>query len=88
MTVPYQLNSVFREVFDDPLLVVHPDTSPADIADWDSVAQVKLVLTIEESFGVRFTTEQVSSLHCVADFVNVVNRVQPATQSARRTAVI
>src|SRR5688572_25891351 len=41
---------VFREVFDQPKLDVKPTTSPNDLAAWDSVAQVKLVMALEETF--------------------------------------
>ncbi len=70
----HRLNSIFREVFDDPTLVLRAQTSPNQIAGWDSVAQVKLVLAIEEAFGVRFTTEEVADLHCVGDFIAALNR--------------
>ena len=74
MSVINQLNSIFQEVFDDPALFVRPETSPGDIVDWDSVAQVKLVLGIEEAFGTRFTTDDVTGLHCVGDFIAALNR--------------
>jgi acyl carrier protein len=69
-----QLNSIFQEVFDDPDLTVTAETSPDQIADWDSVAQVKLVLTVEEEFGIRFTTDEVAGLHCVGDFIVVLDK--------------
>jgi acyl carrier protein len=73
MSAINQLNSIFQEVFDDPTLVVRPETSPAAIADWDSVAQVKLVLAIEEAFAIRFSSDEVSSIHCVGDFMAALN---------------
>jgi len=69
-----QLNSVFQEVFDDPQLTVGPDTDSNDIPDWDSVAQVKLVLAIEEVFAIRLTGDEVSSIHTVADFMAAIKR--------------
>jgi acyl carrier protein len=74
MSAIIQVNLIFQEVFDDPELFVRPETSPSEIADWDSVAQVKLVLAIEEAFGIRFTTDEVASLHCVGDFITALNR--------------
>jgi acyl carrier protein len=71
-----QLNSIFQEVFDDPGLALKPETGPEEIPDWDSVAQVKLVLAVEDAFGMRFTTEEVASLHCVGDFIHALNKRQ------------
>ena len=69
-----QLESIFQEIFDNSALVIRPDTSPRDIADWDSVAQGKLVLAIEDAFAVRFTTEEVSGFHCVGDLIEALNK--------------
>lgn len=77
MSLMYQLNVIFQEVFDDPALAVRPQTSPSDIAEWDSVAQIKLVLAVEDAFGTRLTTDEVSSLHCVGDFIGALNKRQP-----------
>ena len=74
MSVPFQLNSIFQEVFDNLDLVVRSETSPIDIPDWDSVAQVKLVLAVEEAFAIRLTSDEVSSIHCVGDFVAALNK--------------
>lgn len=74
MSTLLQLNIIFQEVFDDPQLVVEPGTSSSDLADWDSVAQVKLVLAIEEVFGIRLSSDELSSIHTVGDFMTAVAR--------------
>jgi acyl carrier protein len=66
------LNAIFRDIFDDPELNVRLTTSSLDIPDWDSVAQVKLVLAIEEEFGVEFATDEVAAFRCVGDFVHAL----------------
>lgn len=68
----FLLQDIFREVFDDDGLVVTPRTSRSDVADWDSVAQVKLVLSLEERFGIRFTEDEVSSVQTVGDFLAAI----------------
>ena len=69
-----RINSIFQEVFDDPALQVTPATSPADLADWDSVSQVKLILCMEEAFGVRLATEEVTHLSSVGAFLEALRR--------------
>lgn len=63
------LNAIFRDIFENPDLIVTPATSALDIPDWDSVAEVKLVLAIEDEFGVEFTTDEVAGFKCVGDFL-------------------
>jgi len=59
-------------VFDDDELVIMPTTMRQDIADWDSVAHVKLILSLEEEFGIRFTEDEVSSIHTVGELLAAV----------------
>lgn len=66
------LKNIFRDVFDDDTLNISETTSQSDIEDWDSVAQVKLVLTIESEFEIRFSTEEVSTLKSVGDFLQAI----------------
>jgi len=69
-----RLNAVFQEVFDDPALEIDPQTSPSSIPDWDSVAQVKLVLAVEESFGIDLRNEELGNLRSAGDFLKVICR--------------
>jgi acyl carrier protein len=68
----FVVQEVFRQVFDDDGLVVTPDTRRLDVADWDSVAHVKLILSLEEEFGVRFTEDEMSSMQTVGDLLDAI----------------
>jgi acyl carrier protein len=68
----FTLQEIFRQVFDDDALAVTPDTSRRDVADWDSVAHVKLILFLEEEFGIRFSEDEVSSLETVGDLLAAI----------------
>lgn len=72
MNAAFVLQRVFREVFDDEDMIVTPETRREDVEGWDSVAQVKLVLVVEEEFGVRFTEDEVSSMQTVGGFLNAL----------------
>lgn len=69
-----RLQEIFRDVFDNPTLQIGPETSPASLPDWDSVATVNLVLATEAEFGIRFTTDEVATIRSVANILAVVNR--------------
>lgn len=66
------LNEVFCEVFDDPNLVIGPDTTAEDIDDWDSQNHIALTVATEEHFGIRFRTAELESLKNVSDFVALI----------------
>lgn len=67
-----ELNGVFREVFDDPALAVGPETTAADVPEWDSQNHIALVVATEAHFGVRFRTAELESLKNVSDFVKLI----------------
>jgi acyl carrier protein len=64
-TLDQRLQNVFQEVFDDEDLEVTANTSAKTLPNWDSFAQVKLVVGLEEEFDVKFTTEEVATLSSV-----------------------
>lgn len=72
MNINFVLQKLFREVFDDENLVITPQSSRDDIEGWDSVAQVKLVLTVEEEFSLQFNEDEVSSMRTAGDFLRSI----------------
>ena len=66
------IRSIFQEIFDDPRLEVRPSTNRNDIPNWDSVAQLKIVLAIDEAFGTRFTASEGGEFLSVGDFLRAL----------------
>lgn len=73
----FVLQDIFRQIFDDDTLAIAAETSRRDVPDWDSVAQVKLVLSIEEQFGIRFTEDEVSTAETVGDLLRAIDYHKP-----------
>ncbi len=67
------LTEIFHEAFGDESIVLHPDTTAADIAGWDSMRMVLLIVAAEQRFGIKLRTREVDSLKCVADFARVIS---------------
>jgi acyl carrier protein len=76
----FVVQEIFRQVFDDAVMAVNPDTSRRDVADWDSVAHVKLILSFEEEFGIRFSEDDISSIQTVGDILRSVESHKTRTQ--------
>lgn len=56
-----QLNVVFCEVFDDDSLVISETTIAESIDEWDSLGHIALILAVERSFKISFTTAEVAA---------------------------
>ncbi|HEU4809068.1 MAG TPA: acyl carrier protein [Sphingomicrobium sp.] len=61
-----------RDVFDEPELVATDETSADDVADWDSTNHVRLIVAIEEDFGIRFETDEVTAPENVGELVDLI----------------
>lgn len=68
-----KLQKIFREVLDDPALSITDDFSPDDDAAWDSVAMVKIILTVEAEFDKRFSTQDIPSIKSVGDIIKLLH---------------
>lgn len=62
-----RLQIIFRDQFDDDSIVIADATCAADIEDWDSLAHMELIDTVEKTFGVHFTLGEINSFQNVGD---------------------
>ena len=69
-----RLLAIFREIFFNDEMQISDDMGAKDVVDWDSLAQVKLVIAIEEEFEVKFTTQEVAEMRCIGDLKAALQR--------------
>ena len=67
-----RLTAIFQEVFDDESILVVPELSAKDVDGWDSLAHIRLILTVEKKFKVRFSTSEIGSLKNVGDLAALI----------------
>jgi acyl carrier protein len=67
-----RLNTVFYDVFDDENIVLSPELSARDVAEWDSLAHIRLVVSVEKAFSIKFSAAEVGGLKNVGEFVDLV----------------
>lgn len=66
------VQEIFRDMFDEEDLVITDDTSAEDIEDWDSLAQVRLTVAIEKTFGIKFNFGELTALHNVGEMLELI----------------
>jgi len=71
-----ELISIFREVFDDEDLVISANTTAKDIDGWDSLANLRLMISIEKALGLRFSASEISSLENVGEMAQLILKKQ------------
>jgi acyl carrier protein len=73
-----ELNEIFADVLDIPSLTLTEQTTAKDIAEWDSLSHIHLVVAIEERFRIRFNSSEIQTWKNVGDMVrSIQNKVNP-----------
>lgn len=67
-----RVQGVFEEVFDDDKLQLRDDMSSKDVPGWDSLAQVKLIVALEQEFNTKFSTHEMMSMASVGDIKRTI----------------
>ena len=67
-----RLAGIFRDVFDEDSIEITPELSAKDVDGWDSLVHVRLLLTVEKAFKIKFTTSEIGKLKNVGDLVALI----------------
>jgi len=69
-----RLAVIFEDVFDEDWIELTPDLSAKDVDGWDSLTHIRLVLTIERTFKIKFSTAEIAKLENVGDLVRLIEK--------------
>lgn len=67
-----RLNEIFRDFFDDETIMLTEETTADDIDEWDSLEHVNLIVAIEDSFDMKFTMGEVTTMKNVGAMVDII----------------
>jgi acyl carrier protein len=69
-----RLTSLMRDILDDDALALESGSSARTVPGWDSVANIRLMLGVEEEYGFRFELDEYSEFRNVGDLVSGIRR--------------
>ena len=67
-----KLNEIFIDVLDLDEVELTDATNANDIEEWDSLNHIKLIVAIEKSFGIKFTSLEIMKWKNVEEMVNTI----------------
>jgi acyl carrier protein len=73
-----QVQDIVRDVIDDDSITLNMGTSARDVAGWDSLINIRIILAAEKTFGIKVSTTEIMSLRNVGDFVRLVASRKPS----------
>jgi acyl carrier protein len=70
-----QIKEVLSAVIDVPLEKIVDDASMDDLEEWDSLAQMNLVIALEEEFDITIPDEEVGTMLSLSLILSVLNEI-------------
>ena len=67
-----EVQEIFRDVLDEPKLILTRQSNAETVPDWDSLAHVNLITAIEKRFKVKFALGELQGLKHVGDLLDLL----------------
>lgn len=67
-----QLQPIFQDILDQPDLVINRESNATNVEDWDSLAHINLVTTIEKHFKIKFALGELQELKNVGEMCDLI----------------
>jgi acyl carrier protein len=71
-SVLQEMQPIFQEVLDEPELTIERNSNSWNTPNWNSLAHIDLIETVERHFKVKFSLDQVQKFKEVGDLVDLV----------------
>jgi acyl carrier protein len=68
-----KLQTVFDEIFLEPP-TLKPELTAKDVAEWDSLIHISLLLAVEKTFDLRFRVGEVEATKNIGEFAQLIVR--------------
>lgn len=69
-----KVNEIFCDELDNDDIVLTDETTADDVEEWDSLSHVQLIVAIEKSFGIKFTSNEILSWNNVGELIDSIEK--------------
>ena len=70
-----KIRQIIADVTQNDIASVTTASNSQNLDGWDSVAQINIIVNIEEEFGVTFSAEEMHALNSVEKILNALRMV-------------
>lgn len=67
-----RVQDIFRDVLENDDIVLSDGTTADDIDEWDSLSHIQLIVAIEKSFRIKFTSKEILSWKNIGELIDTV----------------
>lgn len=72
-----KVTELLHEILEDHTVTLMEETTPSAVDEWDSANHVQLILAIEDEFGIRFETAEITALENVGLLLDSIEHKLP-----------
>ena len=72
MNIYEKLTEIFQDIFDNDDVIATPVLTAHDVEEWDSLSHIRVIVTIEEEFDIKFNISEILELNNVAEMVALI----------------
>ena len=69
-----KITAVLQEVLENDTIVATPNLTAKKVDEWDSFSHIRIILGIEEAFGVRFATPEIAQFENLGQLAGLIGR--------------
>jgi len=67
-----KIQPIFCKVFDNKNLKINYNSSSGTIRQWDSLAQINLIVSIERLLKIKFSVSELANLQNVGEMIDLI----------------
>ena len=67
-----QVNDIFVDILDDDTIRLEDRTTADEVAGWDSLSHIQLVVAIEKQMKIRFTSREIQGWANVGEMITCI----------------
>ena len=67
-----KLQPIFQDIFENDQLLITAESNADTVEDWDSLAHIVLIFTIEQEFEIKFALGELEAMKNVGDMVELM----------------
>ena len=67
-----RIETILRDVFDDDTIRATPELTADDVAEWDSLSHIRLILAVQKEFRTKFSAAEIGGLQNVGALAALV----------------
>jgi len=68
-----KITTVLQEVLENKILEARPELTAKDVDEWDSFSHIRIILGLEQAFGVKFATPEIAQFENLGQLAALIS---------------